>query len=52
MAIHFGTFHLGDDGETEPVEKLQSAKQAAGVGDDKFWVLAFGESRDVPPVRP
>ena len=51
MAIHYGTFHLGDDGETEPVEKLQIAKQAAEVSDDNFWVLEFGEGRDVPPVR-
>lgn len=50
MAIHFGTFHLGDDGEFEPVEKLQLAKQSAGIPDSRFWVLQFGEGRDVPPV--
>lgn len=50
MAIHFGTFHLGDDGEVEPVEKLQQAKRSEGIPDSRFWVLQFGEGRDVPPV--
>lgn len=50
MAIHFGTFHLGDDGETEPVEKLRSAQRAAGIPDSSFWVLKFGEGRDVPEI--
>jgi L-ascorbate metabolism protein UlaG (beta-lactamase superfamily) len=40
VAMHFGTFPLADDGETESVEKL-------GVRSD-FWVLGFGEGRDVP----
>ena len=46
VAIHFGTFHLGDDGEHQPVEDLQRAM--AGKGDPRFWVLGFGEGRDVP----
>lgn len=41
MAIHFGTFHLGDDGETEPVEKLQAAKRSAGVGEKSCSCLAM-----------
>lgn len=44
IAIHFGTFALGDDGETEPVRQLQSA-----LGDQfsNFWILEHGEGRDV-----
>ena len=40
MAIHFGTFPLADDGQDEP--------QRALAGQEHFWVLDFGEGRDVP----
>ena len=46
VAIHFGTFDLGDDGELEPVENLRKAIAAKGNSD--FVVLDFGEGRDVP----
>ena len=46
VAIHFGTFNLGDDGETQPVEDLNRA--IAAKGNPRFWVLDFGEGRDVP----
>lgn len=47
VAMHFGTFPLADDGEGEPVEELGRAVQdAPGI---RFWVLGFGEGRDVPP---
>ena len=46
MAIHFGTFNLGDDGETQPVDDLREA--IAAKGNPRFWVLEFGEGRDVP----
>jgi L-ascorbate metabolism protein UlaG (beta-lactamase superfamily) len=51
MAIHYGTFHLGDDGETEPVERLHKAMKSAGVSPARFWVMEFGEGRDIPPIR-
>ena len=44
MAIHFGTFALGDDGELEPVLQLRKASNS----DSNFWVLKHGEGRDVP----
>ena len=47
LAIHFGCFALGDDGEFEPVRDLQSA--IAANGDPRFWILEHGEGRDVPP---
>lgn len=50
MAIHFGTFPLADDGETQPVETLQHALSAAEYPPPRFWVLGFGEGRAVPPV--
>jgi L-ascorbate metabolism protein UlaG (beta-lactamase superfamily) len=46
MAMHFGTFQLGDDGEFQPVEDLQRA--LAERGSPRFWVLGQGEGRDVP----
>jgi len=48
VAIHFGTFPLGDDGETEPVERLHAALDSDAVPRDRFWALGFGEGRDVP----
>ncbi len=47
LAVHFGTFALGDDGQDEPPRVLRAA-----LGDDplRFWVLDFGEGRDVPPA--
>lgn len=43
VPIHYGTFPLADDGETQPVEELHKATQ-----DPSVWVLGFGEGREVP----
>jgi L-ascorbate metabolism protein UlaG (beta-lactamase superfamily) len=47
IGIHFGTFHLADDGEDEPVTELQRA-----LDQEKerlrFWTLDPGEARDIP----
>ena len=42
VAIHFGTFALGDDGEVEPVRELQKALDNQ---TSNFWVLDHGEGR-------
>ena len=47
VAIHFGAFELGDDGQFEPVHDLEKAKTANG--NPRFWVLDHGEGRDIPP---
>jgi L-ascorbate metabolism protein UlaG (beta-lactamase superfamily) len=47
MAIHFGTFGLGDDGLEDPTRELAEAKKKAGLGDEEFWVLREGEARDI-----
>ena len=44
VAIHFGTFALGDDGEVEPVRDL---REALGNQSSNFWVLEHGEGRDI-----
>ena len=51
MAIHFGTFPLTDDGEHEPVELLQQARERAGVAPGAFWVPGFGSGRSLPLSR-
>ncbi|MBI3181336.1 MAG: MBL fold metallo-hydrolase [Myxococcales bacterium] len=43
VGIHFGTFRLADDGEDEAPNLLAEAR-----GDARFWLLGFGESREVP----
>ena len=47
LAIHFGTFALGDDGEIEPVAELREALNKKDKREN-FWVLEHGEGRDVP----
>jgi hypothetical protein len=47
VAIHFGTFQLGDDGIDEPVQLLHREMQRLNPSP-RFWVLGFGEGRDVP----
>jgi L-ascorbate metabolism protein UlaG (beta-lactamase superfamily) len=45
IAMHYGTFALGDDGERQPVDDLRRAVAAAG--NPQFVVLEHGEGRDV-----
>jgi L-ascorbate metabolism protein UlaG (beta-lactamase superfamily) len=49
VAIHFGTFALADDSETDPVEELERAL-AQRHPRPRFWALQFGEGRDVPAL--
>jgi L-ascorbate metabolism protein UlaG (beta-lactamase superfamily) len=48
MAMHFGTFALGDDGELEPVHELREALNNESESNANFWVLVHGEAREVP----
>ena len=49
VPMHYGTFRLADDGETEPLWDLAGALVERGAQAPKWWVLGFGEGRDVPP---
>jgi L-ascorbate metabolism protein UlaG (beta-lactamase superfamily) len=48
VPMHYGTFNLGDDGQEEPVTELRKAIEAQAEPRPVFWVLGFGEGRDVP----
>ena len=48
VAMHFGTFQLGDDGQDDAPRDLAKALAEAGQPEPRFWVLGFGEGRDVP----
>ena len=51
MGIHFGTFKgLADDSQDDPVNDLNEALKELDVPPQRFWVLDFGEGRDVPPL--
>jgi L-ascorbate metabolism protein UlaG (beta-lactamase superfamily) len=43
VPIHYGTFPLADDGETQAPDELAKASQ-----DPNVWILGFGEGREVP----
>lgn len=43
MAIHFGTFRLGDDGQDQPIRDLRLAQRAAKLPNDTFWVPFNGD---------
>jgi L-ascorbate metabolism protein UlaG (beta-lactamase superfamily) len=45
VAIHFGTFALADDAQTQPVDELRLALERAPFDPEDFWVLGFGEGR-------
>jgi L-ascorbate metabolism protein UlaG (beta-lactamase superfamily) len=47
VAIHFGTFSLADDGETDPVERLCKARISSGHATS-FWIPEEGQGYDIP----
>jgi L-ascorbate metabolism protein UlaG (beta-lactamase superfamily) len=47
VAIHFGTFQLGDEGPEEAEQRLQKALQEHQLSPEDFWVLQPGECRKV-----
>lgn len=51
LAVHWGTFRLGDDGQDEPAQEARWALQDAGLSEEEFWLLLNGESREVPLVE-
>ncbi len=50
MGIHFGTFSLADDAETEATERLYDVLDLIRE-PNSFWILNNGEGRNVPARR-
>lgn len=48
VGIHFGTFRLADDGRDEAPERVAALLAEIPEPRPRFWVLGFGEGRDVP----
>jgi L-ascorbate metabolism protein UlaG (beta-lactamase superfamily) len=46
IGMHFGTFQLTDEAIDAPVRALRQARARAGVAEQDFDVLAFGETRE------
>ena len=42
----FGTFQLTDEGIDAPVRALREARAEAGIAEEEFDVLGFGETRE------
>ncbi len=45
VAMHWGTFRLTLEPLDEPPQKLREALVAAGIDEEKFWILRAGETR-------
>lgn len=52
IGIHFGTFHLSDEGFDDPAKELKSALRRHKVSPDAFKILEPGEGFDVPESIP
>jgi hypothetical protein len=50
MAIHFGTFKQGDDGQDEAVAELGRELARQQVASDRFIVPGFGQGYDIAPL--
>jgi L-ascorbate metabolism protein UlaG (beta-lactamase superfamily) len=47
LPIHWGTFKLTDEPMDEPPRRVRSAWAAAGLPDERLWLLRHGETRRV-----
>jgi len=50
IAMHFGTFQLGDDGRTEAVDLLTNIIAETNMEETQFLILDSGEGREVLPI--
>ena len=45
VAMHWGTFDLTDEPLDEPPQRFRAAADEKGLGADRAWVMAVGETR-------
>jgi len=45
LAIHWGTFDLGDEPLDEPPRRMLAEARHRGIGGDRAWILQVGETR-------
>ncbi len=45
VGMHWGTFDLTEEPLDEPPRRFRAAAAAAGLGEERAWVLAVGETR-------
>lgn len=50
VAMHFGTFLLGDDEQGEAESTLASAIAQTDMQKTNFWIIHVGESKSIPPL--
>jgi N-acyl-phosphatidylethanolamine-hydrolysing phospholipase D len=48
LGVHWGTFELTDESLDEPPRALARALSAQGLSDNDFFVLAVGQTRQLP----
>ncbi len=48
VAMHYGTFALADDGQDEPLDELQIAREKLGVSEESFRALEHGVGALMP----
>ena len=47
VAMHWGTIVLSTEPPFEPPQRFRTAGRAAGLDDDRLWVMAIGETRSL-----
>jgi len=45
LAVHWGTFDLAEEPLDEPPRRMRAEAARRGIGPDRAWVLAVGETR-------
>ena len=49
LGVHWGTFELTDEALDEPPRRLAQERQAKGVAEEDFFVVAIGQTRRLAP---
>ena len=48
LAMHWGTVQLGDDRPADAIRRFRAGGRAAGIPDERLWVMKIGETRMLP----